>query len=490
MKKISAYIIIFMLLITSAIAELPVPDVQGINMHMGETYGDYYTEVKLFYESTNGMELTNVTRNVYVPVGGTVVESALEALFSTEAESDFVSSMPGDASVKSVEINCGIVTVDLSVNMSALQNEGELVSMIIAVTNTLSSIDGVDYVNVLINGRQESIHDLPVGTLSYETTATSTIWSVFQVEAEAFLNTSNPQISMTRNAALYFPSNNGQWVLPEVRSITFQDERYAYWLINELMSGPTGGNAYSSFIASGSGIMSDEPEISITASGERIIEIYFNNIVRDYLLLQDISDWQFAASITMTLTSFIPETDGVRIYIGGEPLSQLNIRGQHIPLDDSIMHRNTFAMYTGSTCTLYFAAEDNKLCATQRAISSDRANSPYALLIQLISGPSSADIGTAHIMPAGVTSGDLLGVTVENGIACVNMSANFYRLCQVLTEDEEELLVYSIVNTLCNLPGINAVSIIIEGEQIETLSGSIFLISELFMNPGIVTTAY
>ena len=72
------------------------------------------------------------------------------------------------------------------------------------------------------------------------------------------------------------------------------------------------------------------------------------------------------------------------------------------------------------------------------------------------------------------------------GTATLNMTSDFYRLCQLMTEEEERLLVYSIVNTLCTLPSVSAVRITIEGEIIESLAGSIYLTGGLLPNPGII----
>ena len=89
-------------------------------------------------------------------------------------------------------------------------------------------------------------------------------------------------------------------------------------------------------------------------------------------------------------------------------------------------------------------------------------------------------------MPAGITANDIRGISVSDGTATLNMTADFYRLCQLMNEEEERLLVYSIVNTLCELPDIYSVKLLVEGEQIETLAGSIYLSGELLPNPGII----
>ena len=152
-----------------------------------------------------------------------------------------------------------------------------------------------------------------------------------------------------------------------------------------------------------------------------------------------------------------------------------------------LVFSHLYVLFNSKVKTVWnFSDNDGGLIPIQRAMSTERANSPYALMIQLISGPSVADAGAFRTMPAGITANDLLGVEVSEGIATVNMSSDFYRLCQVLNEEEERVLVYSIVDTLCKLPGINAVRILIEGEIVETLADSIFLIGDLMYNPGII----
>lgn len=314
--------------------------------------------------------------------------------------------------------------------------------------------------------------------------STAAAWSRYQAEAAGFLN--NGQMALTRSVALYFPSSNGQWLLPDVREVSFQSEDYASQLMLELISGTQAGDAYASFLSGGVSIMTAEPEISVSSAGERVLDIYLSGAIRDYMLLQGLSEWQLAGAITVTMCSFIAGLDAVRVNIDGAPITRLNIRGQYKDFDDGLMRRSDFSMYIGSVGTLYFSDGDGGLVKIDRAMSSKRAQSAYSLLTQLISGPSSADQGAEQTMPVGVSANDLLGVAVSDGVAVVNFSANFYRLCQMMDADAERLLVYSIVNTLCELPGISAVRIVIEGEQVSTLSDSIYLMGELLPNPGIV----
>jgi len=483
MRRIIAFIITLLIAASAASAELPAPEKQSQQMILGEQTGGYYTDLELFYESGNGLELSTVTRAVYVPEGETVIEAALKELFKPTDDQGFLSPMPGDASIRNISYGCGLVTVDLAINIAGLQSEAELVSMFKAVTNTLAGIDGVEYVNILVNTRQESICSLPAGVLLYNDNSTAATWAQYQADSAGFFDSNMP---IERNAALYFPSSNGQWLLTEVRSIAFKSDNYAEELLLALINGATGGSAYVDFLSGGSSILAEAPALSVDSTGQRVLDISLSNTVRDYMILQGINEWQLAGAVTLTMCSFIPELDAVRLSIGGSVIDRLNIRGQYHDFDGGLMHRNDFSMYPASICTLYFAGDSGKLAPVKRAISSERCSSAYTLLTQLVSGPSSADGVAASVMPAGMTASDILGVTVQSGTAIVNFTDNFYRLCQMMNETEERLLIYSIVNTLCDLPGISSVKILIEGDRIETLSGTIYLIDELLPNPGFI----
>ena len=71
-------------------------------------------------------------------------------------------------------------------------------------------------------------------------------------------------------------------------------------------------------------------------------------------------------------------------------------------------------------------------------------------------------------------------------IALVNLSGNFYRSCQRLSEKAERNLVYALVNTLCALPPVDKVRFFIDGQTVDALVTSICLRSALLPNPGIV----
>jgi spore germination protein GerM len=116
---------------------------------------------------------------------------------------------------------------------------------------------------------------------------------------------------------------------------------------------------------------------------------------------------------------------------------------------------------------LYFLSEDtNMLAGEERAINAGDKDFQIAVLEELIKGPQNPSLGTT--IPPDV---QVLGVTVEEkGTAVVDFSR------ELLTSHwggsmGEIMTVYSVVNTLASLPGIEQVKFLVEGEEIETLTG-------------------
>ena len=119
------------------------------------------------------------------------------------------------------------------------------------------------------------------------------------------------------------------------------------------------------------------------------------------------------------------------------------------------------------TVNVYYPNEQGtKLLATPRKIETSSSKDKYtAALESLMKGPT--EKGQTAIFPK---KAKLLSVTMKNGTAVVNFSkelqTNF-----VGGSTGEEMLVGSIVNTLTEFSEVKNVHILVEGKNIETLSG-------------------
>ena len=113
---------------------------------------------------------------------------------------------------------------------------------------------------------------------------------------------------------------------------------------------------------------------------------------------------------------------------------------------------------------LYFSDEQaEKLVRERRSVPKTDALAKAAVE-ELIKGPSAG--GTAT-MPAGTT---LLGVSIKDGVADVNLSKEFVDNHSGGSAGEK-MTVYSIVNTLTEFSTIKAVRFLVEGETLDTIAG-------------------
>ncbi len=122
----------------------------------------------------------------------------------------------------------------------------------------------------------------------------------------------------------------------------------------------------------------------------------------------------------------------------------------------------------GTSVRLYFAdPREAGLRAEERIIAHGEGPGAFgsALIEALIDGPN---LDLAPTLPSGAA---VKNYDIRNGVAYVDLNAA--TVSGLTGGSESELLaVYSIVNTVClNLPEVEAVKILIEGESVATLKG-------------------
>jgi len=464
---------------------LPEPEDEPINMILGERIASAPESFTMYYVSGDGSSFSTITRSLTASFGNGIYSEAIEALFSGVSVPDRVSFFPKEIRLLNTEYAQGILTVNLSLEALTVEGEQEMLMLLATMTNTLLSINGVQAVNLLIDGSAISIADLPVGAQTHSYTGITPAYAQMNTEKEFFLESSSDTI--TRDAVLYFPSAIGSRLIPEVRTITIDSSDYASVLIRALREGPLNSACTIGVIPEGVDLLVNNPLITIDSSGRRILQLEFSPTLRNYLAFSGIEDWQFISSIALTLISFVPHLYGVQITIGNEMITECRIDERQLVFPGGIITPSDFDLLLGSTVTLYLPNKSGTLNTVERAVSADRALSPLSLLHALFDAILAWDSG-AKFFPEGVYYNDILGISVEDGIAEVNLSANFYRQSQALDAASERGVVYAMVNTLCGLDFIQGVRFYIEGISAETLSGSIYLKSVLLPNPGLVSS--
>jgi len=189
------------------------------------------------------------------------------------------------------------------------------------------------------------------------------------------------------------------------------------------------------------------------------------NFDANYNELTGIPEVLCRAVIVKTMCQ-IPGIDFVLFNVNGQPFIDSN------GIQTGLMTAEFFIENTGAETnykvTLYFANETgDKLKKTTRYIFYT-GTSPIEeqVINQIINGPT--ELGMYATVPEGTT---VLNVSTKEKICYVDLNEKFLDKLPTVTE---EVAIYSIVNSLVELPGINKVQFRINGQTVETFHNTPF----------------
>lgn len=470
---------------TVAEIRLPEPSEEPENMILGEKLSSAPREVTLYFAAQDGTGFSAVNRSIPRDAGHSLPEAAVETLLDSGAERN-IRSM-ADTQMLACEYACGTVTVNLSIDARNVQSPQELLALQTSIGNTLLDIDGVNGVNVLVGNISESHCQMPLGVQTEPVTSVAAAYAQLQADRERMLQPDGAEQAepVVRTALLYFPSETGDWLIPELRTVTAGKAGFAATLFELLRDGPKKQTCAAVSIPEGVELLESSPAIQTLSRGERVLDLNFSSTLVTYMALSGLEVWKLVGSVALTMCSFLPDLDAVRIMVNSEPITVCERNQIPMEFSEGMIYRRDFSGCIGSTATLFLVNGEGMLQPVQRAVSMRSALSPRSLLAELIlAGNAGGDLRLP--IPEGIQPVDILGIQTSGGTARVNLSGNFYRCCQILNAREERSLIYAMVNTLCQFDGIRGVRFYVEGQAAETLAGGIYLKSVLLPNPGIV----
>lgn len=483
----------------AGIEERPMTDLaqapfsQGPQGPQEDAWAERTETVTLYFFHGDGTTLVPVTRRITVGGGTSRAEAALCALldgpFTEEAEAFGVQwpDMGQPNAVRRLEVSGDIATVDLPARVRELGPQ-ELFAVRQAVTNTLTEFAEISYVNVLVGGREEGLDlgaTVSVGTLTRaEDPDTAAKYARLEEQRQSGER-------VTRLATLYFPTTDGRFILPEVRSVdiaagTAIDSLYT--LLGELGRGTDMALA-AQLVPAPMSYIEEMPEIIWTEDGAyRAIEIRFSALLDEALDEAGLTRAIYAAMLTDTLMGFIPGVEGLRIVIGEESLSGFQEEetpdGREIALESAMATRSDFGAYLGAPCVFYAQGMDEaKLRRVSRAVAQSGQDDPRERLTGLMR--LSREEGVLAL-PQTLSGEDVLAVYTGEDEILVNLSERFAIALASLDERQERIAVYAMVNTLTEGGRAQVVRLYFEGEQRELPAGGVELRGALMRNPGMV----
>lgn len=428
--------------------------------------------VLYFVDKSKAELLAAETRSISVEQGERAERRIIEELINGPQGEDLQPIAEG-FTYDGIEILPDLVNVYLSTTEE--KDEVQIAKVKIAIAATIADYSGVDYVNVFVNGVQQGLEGVPVGVL--QKTKNGLAEEINKYRSNARSETP------TMNVALYFLDNTEQYLVPEERSIMFKEntpEEMLESVVAALMRGPE--NTYQHIPVIDKSLMELlGASIEQTEDGRRIARLDFSK--PPVALTEQFKDGEdlAAKALAKTITGFMPDLDGVEIYVGGEPRQA----------EQKVYTEQDADSLLGNSIQLYFPnSAYSKLTGVERMVSQSAAGYPRELLAELMKGPVVTD--KKEISPAflsGISMDDVNTVYLAGDIAVVDFKSSVSEKIKGINRDEEVMMIYSIVNTMTNIEGIKRVQFLLDGERVESLGGgSINVLDPLLRNPGIIVS--
>ncbi len=264
---------------------------------------------------------------------------------------------------------------------------------------------------------------------------------------------------------------------PALRSVSENyDSQTAYELVGECLEAlgrdPERRN-YDPAIAEP--LMVEQYEFDENA---RQANIYFNSA---YYEMSKEKEVLVRAAVVMTLTQFNSLIDYVEFYVNNTPLTDSEGKAMIMMYSDFVDSTSAdIKDLNEETLTIYFASTDGTQLASEDVQVHYRKSATIESVVmeRLISGPLSDTLNRTCSADTKLNS-----ISVSDGLCTVDLNGRFL---EAVDNQRFDVRVYSVVDSLCALPGIERVQILINGAVYEETVDGISISEPLTMNEEII----
>jgi len=466
---------------------------------IGDAALEYTDTATLYLPRQDGTRLMSLTDIIPFSAARLDAESVIRALL-VHPSNGVASSLGGDVKLSlyganPVEVSGDVATVNLAA--SALQLDRKMLFLCSqAITNTLSELSNIRYVNILVMDKQIGLDlgsTLPTGAMTQS--VVSDIGAAYeQLLSQRVQADENPEDKrLTDTVTLYFPLAAINGIVSEARNVSFSSqspESMIERILQEISDGPVSVTG-SPVLPLLSELLTEAPTVTEPAgSGGRLITLHFDSTLDDMLTTKGVSRASCMASLTYTLCTFMPNITGLIVYVGEERIDHLMLGAEDgLLFDDGVMRRGNFATLLMDNATLYLADPQGKaLVAFQRPIPYFQRTNPRALLLEVLKGPTAADSvsGLLPVVKADLLNdADILGLSMNEETLVVNLSDTFTQAGQNISADQDRLLAYAMVNTLICGEKAKRISFFVAGNTPADFTGEIYWAGLFYPSFGI-----
>ncbi|MEG1548753.1 MAG: GerMN domain-containing protein [Clostridia bacterium] len=455
-------------------------------------------EASLFFVSEYGKLLTPERRTVVCSVDSSRPASVIEALIAgPDSPEKFTPSMPQGVKLDRIELSGNVCNVYISGQNVLVASEW--LTARAAVAATLYAVEGIPSINLYYNGMEPGYDGNAIGVAVPISESLEVYLNNVRHEYEMLnqVGISYEDSYVTRNVTLYFADVGNRLLIANNVDLNYNAgtsrDELVKLLVTELMESNADQNLES--VMPDDLTFAEEPQVHDTGvtdvekkqlptsepsenDDESVISVVFDRPEQQY------DERLMCGAITMTLTGYIPNVQGVRI-------SLRESDGTITPLyDGDYFTREDFKNYVGHYAYIaYPDAEGTLLYRVPRAMPGFDVYDAKKRLAEFFKGPAKPGV----MFPL-FSEADALDVYVTDDIAVVNWSDGFKnKLLNMLDTGEsslpkdkiERMFIYSVVNTLTELPGVKRVWMLENGKKLGMID-DIYLGNALLRNPGIM----
>ncbi len=278
----------------------------------------------------------------------------------------------------------------------------------------------------------------------------------------------NPE-TKALNINLYFFNETGDTIISEERALQYENEEYLVdAVLTELKKGPQ-NSKYMPIFSDDVEVLSvirDGNYITVDLSQQFLWEDNSKTLLTTYAIVKSLCQLSDVTSVMVTCRgNEITSSDGTVIGF----------------LSDKDIDLVTDTMTKDSKRIVLYFADKNEDClvAQNRTIKITDTNPIEQYVVnELIKGSLSSD-AKSIISP----DTELISAQTTDNVCFVNFKSGFVEK-NTGNEKRENLIIYSIVNSLCEINGVNSVQFLIDGKKIEKF-GSLDITNAFTKNPNI-----
>ena len=392
-----------------------------------------------------------------------------------------------------IEISGGICTVNLAASALQLPSYREYFELCLALAATLCELDEISYVNVLTADQSVGLDitgTLAMGTLTGNPQGNlPVLWE--QMEARRTPpGQSAAGTPLNTQATVYYPLPEGQGIacLSKMMNFPGQTPRQMSETLLDEITAAVREAEQDETLPSLLDYQLHEPVASTLDEGGRLITFSFRENLQDLTKKWGTDLPCLAAALTWTVTTLIPGVSAVCFRVGDKPLTD-ELSGGRFQVEtlwSGMARRSAFEEFLAGSAAVYFIRDGN-LARVRKAVNRHSADSPRTQLKALLQGPDpkERENGLQPALPDTLQENDILGIAAQGDTLLVNLSSDFLEAIADRGAENEALLCYSMVNTLCENSGKKRVCFFFEGEQKDRVAGEVFWSGEFLYNPDL-----